>query len=230
MKLVKYLLDKKIAHTRKHMFKDVATNETIESIVDSRIAKDGPEANLNDIDVSEVTDMTNLFYAKDFRGDVSEWDVSNVKSFTRMFWSCSRFNCDISGWDVIRGNNFNEMFSGCIAFDKQIGKWDVSNATNMNRMFSGCRAFNQDLSKWDVSNVENTDFMFSTCLKFKGKGLDKWKLNSLKTMEYMFKDCHEFDISLNGWEIPDTVSTKNFNQDCPFLQSLKNQPRIKIIH
>ena len=47
-------------------------------IIKSRIDKHGTNCNLNDIDVSLITDMTYLFYMTKFNGDISEWDVSNV--------------------------------------------------------------------------------------------------------------------------------------------------------
>ena len=83
--------------------------------------------------------MTLLFNAQKlqgFNGDISKWDVSNVKSTECMFMN-SYFNGDIS-------------------------KWDVSNVENMESMFADSK-FNQDISKWDVSNVENMTDVFEKC-------------------------------------------------------------------
>ena len=58
-----------------------ATNETIHEIVKQAIAELGNEADLNFIDVSEVTNMSHLFEmeeTKSFNGDISRWDVNNV--------------------------------------------------------------------------------------------------------------------------------------------------------
>ena len=53
-------------------------------VIKQRIQEQGPNCDLNDIDVSKVTDMSGLFSAsyafKDFNGDISRWDVSNVKN------------------------------------------------------------------------------------------------------------------------------------------------------
>ena len=72
--------------------------------------------------------------------DISDWDVSNVKSMRGMFFMCKELESigDIS-------------------------KWDVSNVTNMSFMFNGCTSFNQDLSGWDVSKVIYTIGAFTNC-------------------------------------------------------------------
>lgn len=55
-----------------------ATNETIKDIVSEAISQKGYDVDLNYIDVSQVTNMKNLFYGKMFNGDIRQWDVSNV--------------------------------------------------------------------------------------------------------------------------------------------------------
>ena len=54
-------------------------------IVDQLIKERGNEADLNDIDTSEIKDMYKLFYTSDFNGDISNWDVSNVKEMKGIF-------------------------------------------------------------------------------------------------------------------------------------------------
>ena len=114
------------------------TKEELKDIITKRIKAEGKEVDLNDIDTSKITDMSELFLHLDFNGDISNWDVSNVTDMSGMFFMCSKFDQDISSWDV-------------------------SNVTNMYSMFHGCESFNQDISSWDVSNVTNVESIFKRC-------------------------------------------------------------------
>jgi surface protein len=50
--------------------------------------------------VSNVTDMSYMFYESNFNGNLYNWDVSNVKNMQFMFCKNPRFNTDISRWDI----------------------------------------------------------------------------------------------------------------------------------
>ena len=139
------------------------TKLELEAIIEKRIETEGNKVDLNDIDTSKITDMSNLFERTNFSGDISNWNVSNVKNMSFMFYRCYQFNSDISLWDVSNVTNMRDMFYNCKKFNQDISSWDVSNVTNMKFMFHGCEAFNQDISSWDVSNVRNNDDMFYNC-------------------------------------------------------------------
>ena len=89
------------------------TREELKNLVLQRIKSEGNEIDLNDIDVSNVTDMSALFGLTDFNGDISHWDVSNVTDMGGMFYGCSKFNQDISHWDVSKVKTMNYIFSNC---------------------------------------------------------------------------------------------------------------------
>ena len=106
-------------------------------IIKDRIREQGPKCDLNDIDVSRVTDMSGLFSSHgldSFNGDISGWDVSNVRSMTSMFEG-SKFTGDISGWDVRHVEDMRLMFFMSM-FKGDISDWDVQEDTNMESMFN----------------------------------------------------------------------------------------------
>ena len=82
-------------------------------IIEDTIKKEGNICDLNFIDTSKITDMDFLFYNHtNFDGDISMWDVSNVKTMVSMFEYCS-FDGDISKWDISSVEDMNEMFYMC---------------------------------------------------------------------------------------------------------------------
>ena len=87
--------------------------EELQDIIKKRINQDGNEVDLNDIDVSQIKDMSNLFEGTYFNGDISEWDVSNVTNMSHIFNECKSFNKDISNWDVSNVTNMYRMFNNC---------------------------------------------------------------------------------------------------------------------
>ncbi|EAI8646564.1 TPA: BspA family leucine-rich repeat surface protein [Campylobacter lari] len=117
--------------------------------------------NLGDINVSNITDMSNLFNnskRKDFSG-IEEWDVSNVTNMSDMFYCCANFNQSLEGWNVSNVTNMSNMFCGCVNFNQPLEEWDVSNVVYMDNMFYGCTNFNQSLEKWNMSNEASKHHM-----------------------------------------------------------------------
>ena len=125
-----------------------ATDDTIHQIVKDELDRLGHDADLNHIDVSEVTDMNHLFSCSnnpnlgikynDLNPDISRWNVSKVKDMSYMFHNCVNFNCNISNWNV-------------------------SKVENMRGIFDNCENFNQDISRWNIQNVKYYALMFYNC-------------------------------------------------------------------
>ena len=85
----------------------VNNKKELKSLIIQRIREQGLNCDLNDIDVSKVTDMSELFMSSKFDGDISNWDVSNVEDMSFMFEG-SVFKGDLSKWDIHNAKNIEE--------------------------------------------------------------------------------------------------------------------------
>ena len=162
--IIKKKLEKPIDSEDHYDYFPETKEELIENIKE---CFNNEDYNLNCINTSKITDMSNLF---------KYIDLYNV-------------NFDVSKWDVSNVENTSFMFTGFVKFDCDLSNWDVSKVTNMNYMFYNCENFDCDLSKWDVSNVLNMICMFGNCKNFKGIGLDNWNVSKVKHMQNMLNGC-----------------------------------------
>jgi surface protein len=189
------------------------TNENIQIAVDLWIS-DKDEAintygNISNWNVSNVTDMSNLFYSKiNFNEDISNWNVSNVTDMTSMFFLAFAFNQDISGWETSKVTNMLVMFASAASFDQDIGGWNTGNVTNMTSMFSRAFAFNQPLNDWDTGNVTTMRRMFSEATSFNGD-ISGWDTENVTTMEGMFSGATAFNQDISGWDVSSVTEMGN---------------------
>jgi len=113
----------------------------LKSLLRKLLKERGENADLNDIDVAEITDMSNLFSGLSPSNiDISKWDVSNVKNMEYMFFECKKFNSDLSAWNVSSVTNMSNMFYNCRKFNSNLRKWNVSSVTDMEDMFDCCNS------------------------------------------------------------------------------------------
>jgi surface protein len=166
-------------------------------------------------DVSNVTDMSNMFETAIFNQPIGNWDVSSVTNMSYMFEHYSAFNQDIGNWDVSSVTDMSYMFEEAI-FNQPIGDWDVSSVTNMRNMFYNS-AFNQDIGNWDVSSVTDMFLMFADGSQF-NQPIGDWDVSNVTDMRYMFSNS-EFNQPIGDWDVSSVT-----NMDFMFSNSEFNQP------
>ena len=165
----------------------------------------GPNADLNDIDISKIKDLGYLnndkglftyLYPKNI--NISQWNVSNVSTLEGLFYDCRSIeNIDISNWNILKCTNIKDMFAFCRTLKSigNISKWKTVNICNMSYTFYQCNNINNigDISNWDISSCDNFEYMFYGCHKLKTLGdLTDWQYNTTNNLDeiskYMFKN------------------------------------------
>ena len=132
-----YILEKlkKINSKNANYIYSPHSREELRKLLEERLKED-KNADLNDIDVSNITNMNALFYKLDPHNiDISEWDVSNVEDMGNAFYNCLNFNSNLSKWDVSKVEDMFYMFYGCKNFNSDLNRWDVSNVQDMRHAF-----------------------------------------------------------------------------------------------
>jgi len=129
---------------------------------------------LQDIDISLITDMNNIFnfyyFEKRYNIDINKiWENSNN---------------DISKWNTSNVTNMYGMFYYS-EFNGDISKWDTSNVDSMSWMFFKSN-FNKDLSLWMLSlnpNVKLYMFNFNSEHEVVYGGINSYK-DFIKTVKW----------------------------------------------
>ncbi len=147
-----------------------------------------PSPNLNMIDTSAITDMSDLFAGDStFNGDITQWNTSSVMNMNAVFFRVAAFNQDIGNWDVSSVTTMSTMFSQASIFNQDIGNWNVSAVTNMGGIFSFASAFNQDIGNWNVNKVTVINSIFLGASVF-DQDLSSWKMckvSSIRSVEFL---------------------------------------------
>jgi surface protein len=191
-----YIFEKLILKKTKYKYCP-ETKEELNHIIFNIINENNNELiDFNDIDVSNITDMDEVFeslFSSDTKKitkiDVSDWDVSNVTTMCGLFASC---------------DNIEEI--------KGLENWDVSNVVDMSEMFWYCKSLKEiDISNWDVKKVKNLEEAFYRCNNLTSIGdVSKWELESLTEdkAQHVFSGCKNLVCDIRPWsDYFDTTKT-----------------------
>lgn len=162
-------------------------------------------------DLSQVTDMGAMFLFTDtIEGNFNNWDVSNATNMENMFRGSS-FNQNISNWDVSNVTNMQSMFFSSVSFNQEISGWDVSNVINMSFMFADT-SFNQDIGGWTLDNVTTMRFMFFQS-PF-NQNIGSWNVSNVTDMNQMFLNA-QFNQDISNWNVDNVIDCSGFSSNAP---------------
>lgn len=144
---------------------------------------------LGELDVSNVTDMTCMFYGAGHMThyDIAGWNVSKVESMNHMF--CDNYSLlflDLSDWDVSSVKTIYCMFDDNAKLQTigDVSHWetksliDAGGWLNCSNSFVGDNFGRLDLSGWDTTNLKSAGEMFSYT-KLHSIDLTGWTFDSI---------------------------------------------------
>ena len=144
---------------------------------------------LGDLDVSNVTDMTCMFYGAGQMTyyDVSRWNVSKVESMNHMF--CDNFtlrSLDLSNWDVSSLKTVYCMFDDNkkLLTIGDVSHWNTASLIDAGAWLNNACSFvgdnygTLDLSGWDTSSLKSAGEMFFN-IKCRTLDLSGWTFDAM---------------------------------------------------
>lgn len=144
------------------------------------------DVDFNDLEVSTVEDMSNLFENTHFTSiNVSSWNTSRVTNMDNMFWFAENLVSisDLSKWTVDSVTSMSGMFGNCQKLREVNGldSWNTENVTKMNRMFfndTELRTVNK-VNNFKFDSMTNAESMFFNCTKLNSIGdISNWSFTA----------------------------------------------------
>ena len=119
-----------------------------------------PLNELPQLDTSNVTNMSYMFYNCYYLTTIPQLNTSNVTNMSRMFYSCYGLTT-IPQLDTSNVTNMSDMFNSCNKLTT-IPQLNTSNVANMSDMFSGCNKLTTIL-QLNGEKLININYVFRSC-------------------------------------------------------------------
>ena len=105
---------------------------------------------------SEHNNGTDTHYQNNLtKADLANLDVSNVYDMSNMFWNAAKLKeVDLTGWQTNSVHDFDSMFFGTGIKNLDLSKWNVSNVTDFSYMFANTKNLNVlNISGWKLNKT-----------------------------------------------------------------------------
>jgi len=105
---------------------------------------------LNYLDISGLTDLSDLFNKSTFNGDISKWNTSNVTDMSSLFEN-SNFDGGIEDWKVSNVTKMKNIFEKTkIDVLKEINKWDINKAVGVSDLSPTTKITKEIKRRYDI--------------------------------------------------------------------------------
>ena len=142
------------------------------------------------------------------KADLANLDVSNVYDMSNMFWNAAKLEeVDLTGWQTNSVHDFDSMFFGSGIENLNLSTWNVSNVTNFSYMFANTKHLNVlNISGWKLNKtIEFNGILGVSGLFLFGKGADNSSVRTIIANDtdlnghYLqaFKQSHPMEIISN---------------------------------
>ena len=191
-------------------------------------------ADLNSIDASKLTDISQLFgNCKSLESVIfpANMSAAPLEQMSAVFNGCEKLTAlDLSGWNTSKVTQMSNVFGGCKALTSlNVYGWNVSNVKNMDYIFSGCSSLTSlDLSTWNVTlGVQDNSLSYGATGMFKGCS----KLAELKLGEFRIKageqGPHNENTTMSTFEGCSALTSLHITEIAPTIPNEFWSPNLK---
>ena len=138
--------------------------------------------------------------------DLSNWDVSNVRSMISTFDGLrSLRSLNVSNWNTGKVTTMKGLFAYTRELqDLNISQWDVSHVTDFSSMFEisaeDDNSFNSlDISNWDTRSLVNANRMFWGRQRLTSIDLSRWNTENLESINLMLSGVSLKHLDVGNW-------------------------------
>ena len=180
--------------------------------------------NLENLNTSEVTDMSYMFFAcaKLTALDLHSFDTQKVKNMFALFYGCSSLKkINVSSFNTSNVEKMGRMFCECKELPAvDVNNFNTSKVEDMFCMFARCEKLEElDLSHFDVSNVTRIAAMFTECRALKHLDISNFYTKKVEEYEDLFEACESLkEINVSSFDTRNATSIRAMFLSCISLE------------
>lgn len=155
--------------------------------------------NLENLDVSQISDFSQVFESSYYNGNLSKWNMSNALNMDSMFLGSDFNNDSICNWNLPNLESLKKTFQNTI-FNFDLSNWNFSKVKYIDFIFFKNKEFNQPFNGIDTKNLLSMNYSFAYAEKF-NQPLDKLITKNVNNFSGAFFNAKSFNQSLDNWNV-----------------------------